>query len=174
MTSNGGSNGGGGGGGSPTYVVPATPATVCKAGDLFDVSTGKSCPAIPATVCHPGDLFSQTNGLPCPTTPVVTPNTNTIGLCLATQILTQNLRAPSRNGVYNSYTKGIVKEAKILQAHMNRLGFVSGPEDGIIGPLTDGAIKRMQIFLHTKPDGLIGPITRGLINHSCGSAGLQQ
>ncbi len=93
--------------------------------------------------------------------------------CPSNQILTQNLRAPSRNGTFNSYTKAIVTEAKILQAHLNRLGFNSGPEDGIIGPLTRGAITRMQTFLGTKPDGYVGPITRGLMNSSCGSQGLQ-
>ncbi len=87
---------------------------------------------------------------------------------MSEQILTQNLRAPARDNQYASYTRGIVKEVKILQAHMNRLGFRSGKEDGILGPITDGAIRRMQIFLGTKPDGYVGPITRGLINNSCG------
>ena len=50
---------------------------------------------------------------------------------------------------------------------MNRLGFRSGPEDGIFGPITEGAVKRMQAFLGTKQDGIVGPITRSLINHSC-------
>ena len=99
-------------------------------------------------------------------------NTNsslgTKGQCSATQLLTQNLKAGARNGKYNSYTKSTVKEVKILQAHMNRLGFASGKEDGILGPITDGAIKRMQKFLGTKQDGLVGPNTRGLINTSCG------
>ena len=88
-------------------------------------------------------------------------------VCPTEMSLSQNLTAPSRDGQYGNYTKEIVTEAKILQAHMNRLGFESGPEDGIIGPLTLGAIKRMQIFLGTSPDGLVGPITRGLINNSC-------
>jgi hypothetical protein len=93
--------------------------------------------------------------------------------CPAGQILTQNLRAPSRNGVFNSYTKGIVREAKILQAHLNRLGFNSGPEDGILGPISTGAIKRMQTYLKTYADGYVGPITRGLLNKSCGAEGLK-
>lgn len=92
-------------------------------------------------------------------------------MCSADQIITQNLRAPSRNGAYNSYTKGIVREINILQAHLNRLGFNSGPIDGIAGPLTDGAIKRMQTFLGAKADGYIGPITRGFLNNSCGTKG---
>lgn len=98
--------------------------------------------------------------------------TNPEGLCPVEQQLSQNLRAPSQNGKYNSYTQGVVTQANILQAHLNRLGFNSGVVDGYIGPLTDGAIKRMQIFLKTTPDGFVGPITRGLLNHSCGSAGL--
>lgn len=89
--------------------------------------------------------------------------------CNADQILTQNLKAGARNGIYNSFTKAIVKEVKILQAHMNRLGFAAGKEDGILGPITDGAIKRMQKSLGTKQDGLVGPLTRALINNSCGA-----
>ena len=92
-----------------------------------------------------------------------------VNTCSADQILTQNLKSGARNGKYNSYTNGIVKEVKILQGHMNRLGFNSGPVDGILGPLTDGAIKRMQKYLGTYQDGKVGPITRGLINKSCGS-----
>lgn len=98
-----------------------------------------------------------------------TPTLGQPGTCSADQTLTQNLRAPSRNGRYNSYTKGIVTQAKILQAHLNRLGFNSGPEDGILGPISTGAIKRMQTFLGTKADGFVGPITRGLLNNSCGA-----
>lgn len=89
------------------------------------------------------------------------------GLCPSSYILTQNLRTGARNGQFNNYTGAIVNEVKILQSHMNRLGFASGKEDGILGPITDGAIKRMQIFLGTVPDGMVGPITRSLINNSC-------
>ena len=98
-----------------------------------------------------------------------TSETNT---CSSNQTLTQNLKAPSRNGQFNSYTQAIVTEATILQAHLNGLGFNSGPEDGILGPLTDGAIKRMQTFFGTIPDGYVGPLTRALLNKSCGEGGL--
>ena len=107
------------------------------------------------------------------TTPTTSTPKNETGTCSLVQLLTQNLRAPSRNGIYNNYTKGIVKEAHILQAHLNRLGFNSGKEDGILGPVSTGAIKRMQTFLKTTPDGYVGPITRGLLNNSCGVNGLQ-
>ena len=91
-------------------------------------------------------------------------------LCSADQLLTQNLKAGARNGKIHSFTKGMVTEVKILQSHMNRLGFKAGIEDGILGPITDGAIKRMQTYLGTKADGLVGPLTRALINNSCGSS----
>ena len=99
-------------------------------------------------------LFAQARGETLPETTTCTP-------------LTQNLKAPSRNGSYNTYTGGIVTEADTLQEHLNRLGFNSGPVDGIIGPLTDGAIKRMQTSLGVIADGFVGPITRGAINASC-------
>ncbi|MBY0328795.1 peptidoglycan-binding protein [Patescibacteria group bacterium] len=113
------------------------------------------------------------------TTPVVmvpvvpTPQTpSEKSQCPATQMLTQNLKAGARNGRSNTFAKTTVTEVAILQAHMNRLGFKAGVEDGILGPITDGAIKRMQIYLGTKADGLVGPLTRALINNSCGEAGL--
>ena len=91
--------------------------------------------------------------------------------CSSDLILHQNLRAPRwgyiRNGKYDWYTKGIVREADILQKHLNRLGFNAGPVDGIIGPKTRGAILRLQRYLGTTPDGYVGPITRGLLNNSC-------
>ena len=108
-------------------------------------------------------------GVPTTEENTITSETNT---CSPNQTLTQNLKAPSRNGQFNSYTQAIVTEAIILQAHLNRLGFNSGPEDGILGPLTDGAIKRMQTSLRTIPDGYVGPLTRALLNKSCGEGGL--
>lgn len=94
--------------------------------------------------------------------------------CAANTIITQNLRAGDRNGRFSLWQGGVISEVKLLQAHMNRLGFSSGPEDGILGPLTDAAIKRMQESLGTDQDGYVGPITRGLINNSCGPAVLDQ
>lgn len=97
---------------------------------------------------------------------------NIVNICPANQVLTQDLKAGARDGRYHSYTKAIVTEVKILQAHMNRLGFNSGAVDGILGPITDGAIKRMQTFLGTAADGYVGPLTRNLLNNSCGTGGL--
>jgi hypothetical protein len=106
-----------------------------------------------------------------PTTPATPTTTNQ---CPADQLLTQDLRSGSRDGKYGKYTKAVVTQAHILQAHLNRLGFNSGPTDGILGPLSDGAIKRMQTYLGTKADGYVGPITRNLINNSCGADGLKK
>ncbi len=112
---------------------------------------------------HGISLASSSSAPVAPTAPTLTLK----DLCPTDQILTQNLKAPSQNGKYHPYTKAIVKDAKILQTHLNRLGFNSGVVDGFLGPITDGAIKRMQVFLKTTPDGYVGPITRNLINNSC-------
>jgi hypothetical protein len=112
-------------------------------------------------------------------TTIIKPISNTASLgkpgqCSTDLIITQDMRAGARNGRINNYSKAtiakkeIMREVKILQTHMNRLGFNSGPVDGILGPITDGAIKRMQKFLGTYQDGLVGPVTRSLINNSCG------
>jgi hypothetical protein len=123
-------------------------------------------------------VSSSGQGRPwAPVTNSVTPIKNnpvTPDICSADQVLTQNMKAGAQNGKYHPFTKAVVKEVKILQGHMNQLGFKSGPVDGILGKITDGAIKRMQVFLGTKADGLIGPVTRGLINKSCGASGLQK
>ena len=97
------------------------------------------------------------------------------GKCPNELVLHQNLKAPKygeryiRNGRYHWYTRGIVKEAHILQKHLNRLGFNAGKVDGIIGPKTKAAILRLQRFLGTKVDGYVGPKTRALLNNSCGN-----
>ena len=58
----------------------------------------------------------------------------------------------STNGRYNSYTNGIVRQAHILQAHLNRFGFASGKADGMLSPISDAVIKRMQLFLNVSPE----------------------
>lgn len=117
---------------------------------------------------------SSSSGQGKPWTPVTQPKQSTSSACPVDQLLTQNLKAGARNGKYSTYTKAIVTEAKILQGHMNRLGFNAGPVDGILGKLTDAAIKRMQKYLGTFQDGLVGPLTRALINNSCGTNRLQK
>ncbi len=94
--------------------------------------------------------------------------TSTISMrCPAELQLTENLRSGAYNGRYHPYTRGIVTQAHILQKHLNRLGFSSGKEDGKLGPISTGAIMRMQASLGTKSDGIVGPNTRAVLNNSC-------
>lgn len=92
------------------------------------------------------------------------------GLCEASIFLHENMKAGDRNGTYSGWQKGTITEVKILQAHMNRLDFNSGEVDGILGRITEGAIKRMQKSLgfdNNLIDGYVGPLTREKINKSC-------
>lgn len=88
-------------------------------------------------------------------------------LCPPEQTLHQKLKKGDKNGLYSTYQKENITEVKILQAHLNRLGYGSGSVDGVIGPITEGAIKRMQSFLEVVPDGIVGPFTIAAINKSC-------
>lgn len=87
--------------------------------------------------------------------------------CKAEMILHENLKPGDRDGKYSSWQKAKITEVKILQKHMNRLGFNAGKVDGILGRNTKSAIMKMQKFLGTTPDGYVGPKTRALLNNSC-------
>jgi hypothetical protein len=150
--------------GNFNYVTPVSNGNGTTSGGI------QYCTETITTFCTPRN--SQTVAT---TTPVS--NTALLGKpgqCSVDLLITQNMRVGARNGRINNYSrttiasKEVMREVKILQKHMNRLGFSSGVEDGILGPITDGAIKRMQKFLGTYQDGLVGPVTRSLINNSCG------
>ena len=151
-------------------------------GDVIDIHFGFRTTNQNSNLLHVGPfrvvadpVASSGQGKAWVPAPIVTPVKPVIdNTCPTDQLLTQNLKTGARNGKYNSYTKAVVTEAKILQTHMNRLGFSAGPVDGILGKLTDAAIKRMQKYLGTYQDGMVGPLTRGLINNSCGVNGLQK
>jgi hypothetical protein len=114
------------------------------------------------------DVKIDTQIVPEPIKPELLINTlNEEELCPDNQLLTQSMKAGDRNNIYSSWQQGKITEVKILQVHMNRLGFNAGIIDGILGPITDGAIKRMQTFLGTISDGYVGANTRALINKSC-------
>lgn len=64
------------------------------------------------------------------------------------------------------------------QRHLNQAGFQSGPDDGILGPITEAAIRRFQQFcddngdkddpsiINSGPiDGIYGPITFKALDH---------
>lgn len=154
-------------------VLSFTTTSCGSGGSGGSGSSGGSSSSGGGRITGGGRIASQVNTTAQVNTPATT-NTPATATCPADQLLTQNLKAGARNGRYHAYTKAVVTEVKILQAHMNRLGFNSGAVDGILGPITDGAIKRMQIYLGTKADGYVGPITRSLINTSCGAGGLQK
>lgn len=46
-----------------------------------------------------------------------------------------------------------------LQQRLNQLGFDAGPEDGLFGPLTRGAVEELQRNIGIAVDGLAGPVT---------------
>ena len=46
-----------------------------------------------------------------------------------------------------------------LQRQLNELGFDSGPEDGIFGPLTDAALTEFQRNAGVNVDGIVGEAT---------------
>jgi peptidoglycan hydrolase-like protein with peptidoglycan-binding domain len=47
-----------------------------------------------------------------------------------------------------------------LQLRLRRLGFRPGPIDGLFGPITEGAVERLQIARSLPADGIVGPDTR--------------
>lgn len=46
-----------------------------------------------------------------------------------------------------------------IQARLNELGYDSGEVDGIMGPITEAAIKAFQADRGLDVDGIVGPIT---------------
>ncbi len=62
-----------------------------------------------------------------------------------------------------------VEEVTGIQARLNNLGYPSGGVDGIIGPLTQAAVRSFQEDNQLKVDGIPGPITQGKLKelHGC-------
>ncbi len=52
-----------------------------------------------------------------------------------------------------------------LQIGLHAHGLYSGPIDGIWGPMTKHAIRRLQLRAHITVDGLVGPQTRRALGH---------
>ncbi len=118
-------------------------------------SSRYSAPAV-SVVVAPAPVVVPVN-VPTPTT---IPNTK----CTA---LAQKIRSGARDGVYNTYTKNVVSDVKILQSHMNRLGYGPIKEDGVFGLNTKSVVIKMQNKFGVTGDGLVGPKTREMINSSC-------
>jgi peptidoglycan hydrolase-like protein with peptidoglycan-binding domain/anti-sigma regulatory factor (Ser/Thr protein kinase) len=50
-------------------------------------------------------------------------------------------------------------DVRVLQRQLRHVGFAPGPIDGFFGPLTDGALRRLQAAAGLAPDGVLGPAT---------------
>lgn len=55
-----------------------------------------------------------------------------------------------------------------IQRGLNMLGYKAGPEDGTLGPLTSGAVKRFQKSNGLKVDGVTGPQTLDALHAALG------
>lgn len=69
-------------------------------------------------------------------------------------------------------------DVRELQHRLNQLGFDAGPEDGIFGPLTQGAVEEFQRNIGLPVDGTVGPATvsalRKLLRaHQSGGVGIR-
>jgi hypothetical protein len=51
------------------------------------------------------------------------------------------------------------RRVRELQRRLNRLGYRSGPVDGLFGPRTERATKRFQASRRLRVDGIVGPRT---------------
>jgi hypothetical protein len=56
-----------------------------------------------------------------------------------------------------------------VQQRLNNLGYHSGPEDGIVGPITAAATRFFQGNVGIDVDGIPGPITQGKLKETHGS-----
>lgn len=56
-----------------------------------------------------------------------------------------------------------------VQGRLHNLGFLTGPIDGLWGPVTEGAVKRFQRARNITVDGIVGPQTRAAFvdAHGC-------
>ena len=50
-------------------------------------------------------------------------------------------------------------DVRVLQRQLRHVGFAPGPIDGFFGPLTEGALRRLQAAAGLAPDGVLGPAT---------------
>jgi hypothetical protein len=51
-----------------------------------------------------------------------------------------------------------------LQRQLRELGFDPGPDDGVFGPTTEGAVKAFQEGARIEVDGIVGPETRAALS----------
>ena len=61
-----------------------------------------------------------------------------------------------------------IDEVSGVQGRLYNLGFRPGPHDGILGPLTEAAIKKFQQQVGAKVDGIAGPETSDHLENEYG------
>lgn len=54
-------------------------------------------------------------------------------------------------------------EVQALQVDLKQLGYDPGPADGIFGSRTKAAVQAFQTKMNLKPDGMVGPLTSGAL-----------
>jgi hypothetical protein len=57
------------------------------------------------------------------------------------------------------YRPGASRRVREVQRRLNRLGFASGPVDGLFGPITQAAVRAYQRESGLEVDGIVGPRT---------------
>jgi peptidoglycan hydrolase-like protein with peptidoglycan-binding domain/DNA invertase Pin-like site-specific DNA recombinase len=85
-----------------------------------------------------------------------------------TQALESALRSPLRRGAGYAQPNGSPR-VRTLQSGLQRLGLKPGPVDGVFGPRTQAAVKRMQRAGGVSADGVVGRPTERLLTQG-GSA----
>ncbi len=87
--------------------------------------------------------------------------------CPSDKILTQNMIIGDRDGQYSGWEKKIVKEVKILQEHLNRLGNFGLEENGKFDLETEKAVMNIQERIGQDVTGYVDRDFRRRINSSC-------
>lgn len=164
-------------------VTTPSPLGEALNGEVEDYDLVVASPVAEVVVIQSTGRLSQSTFTPSTqSTPTSSPNAIIgSGTCSAALTVKDSMRLGDKNGNYSTYNKGVVRDVKILQSHINRIlaaqyNQAAGPVDGIFGKQTKRGVERLQTVLNTtlKPvpslsiDGIVGPYTRTAINNSCG------
>jgi DNA invertase Pin-like site-specific DNA recombinase/peptidoglycan hydrolase-like protein with peptidoglycan-binding domain len=78
------------------------------------------------------------------------------------QAVQRALRSPLRRGVGYAQPNGSPRVHK-LQTRLQRVGANPGPADGVFGPRTQAAVKRVRLAARVAPDGVVGGPTKRVL-----------